>query len=228
VAGDLHLGILYKLGVDVDQLPQVIEEVVREYYRCGEPGLTFSAYWREKLRAQQAAKVGDGEFTPPVWVCENCQYRHHAEDPPVYCPKCAGLRRHFARLEAGDSADSAGDGGAAIMVPDANGFCAVARDDQLAEGAALEVECNGRQLALFRTGGRVFAVDNACPHSGGPLAEGSLCDGVVACPWHGWTFDVKSGQGVSHPRARVGAYEARVEDGRILVRPLSAGGAENA
>jgi ferredoxin-nitrite reductase len=99
IAGDVHLGLPYKLGVDVDQLPQVIEDVVGEFYRLRQPGLTFSAYWREKLRQQEAAKVGDGEFTPAVWLCENCQFRHHGEDPPVYCPKCAGLRRHFARLD---------------------------------------------------------------------------------------------------------------------------------
>jgi precorrin-3B synthase len=217
IAGDVHLGVLYKLGVDVDQLPQLIEEVVGEYYLRREPGLTFSAYWREKLRAQQAAKVGDGEFTPPVWVCENCQFRHLAEDPPVYCPKCAGLRRNFARLDASDGAPASAPAAGQSAAGD-SGFIVAAREDQVVGGAGLQVEVNGQELALFRLGNEIRAIDNACPHSGGPLAEGSLCDGVVTCPWHGWTFDVRNGQRVSHPECRVRVYPTRIENGQVLVQ----------
>jgi ferredoxin-nitrite reductase len=216
IAGDVHLGILYKLGVDVDQLPQVIEEVVGEYYRFRQPGLTFSAYWREKLRAQQAAKVGDGEFRPPEWVCENCQFRHLAEDPPIYCPKCAGLRRHFARIEANETGSAAASQSTAA--PSGEDLVVAARDDQVVEGVGLEVEIGGHRMALFRVGGEVLAIDNVCPHSGGPLAEGSLCDGLVTCPWHGWTFDVRSGRGVSRPDCRVRTYPVRVENGQVLVQ----------
>jgi precorrin-3B synthase len=234
IAGDVHLGLPYKLGVDVDQLPIVIEEVVQEYYRLRQPGLTFSAYWREKLRQQEASKVGDGEFTPAVWICESCQFHHHGEDPPVYCPKCAGLRRHFARLDGdaatngnghashGDAHASNGDArasnAAADKAVDGNGFVAVARDDQLAEGAALQVEALNQELALFRVGGTVHAIENACPHAGGPLAEGSLCDGVVTCPLHSWTFDVRDGRGVSKPKSRVRTFPVRVEGGQIFVQ----------
>jgi ferredoxin-nitrite reductase len=99
IAGQVHLGLPYRLGVDADQLPQLIDEVVREYYLKHRVGETFSAYWREKLRECPAAKVGDAEYRPPTWLCEGCGYRHQAEDPPVFCPNCAGLRRLFARLE---------------------------------------------------------------------------------------------------------------------------------
>jgi nitrite reductase/ring-hydroxylating ferredoxin subunit len=218
VAGDIHLGILYKLGVDVDQLPQVVEEVVAEYYRCRQPGLTFSAYWREKLRAQQAAKVVDGEFTPPIWICDNCQYQHLAEDPPVYCPKCAGLRRHFARVDPSESEIAPAAPDRSSAAPGGGEFVVVARDDQVVEGSGLAVEIHGRELALFRVEGEIRAIENTCPHSGGPLAEGSLCEGVVTCPWHGWTFNVRNGQGVSHPDLRVGSFSAKVENGQVLVR----------
>ena len=43
-------------------------------------------------------------------------------------------------------------------------------------------------------GGEVFAIKAVCPHRGGPLANGRLDGHVVACPWHGWTFDVRTGQ----------------------------------
>jgi len=98
IAGRVHMGLPYKLGVDVDQLPQLIEEVTEEYYLKHKPGQTFSAYWRERLQDREANKVGDDDYKPPTWICEGCDYHHVAEDPPVFCPSCAGLRRLFARV----------------------------------------------------------------------------------------------------------------------------------
>ncbi len=99
ISGRVHLARPYKLGVDPDQLPQLIEQVVREYYIKHRAGQTFSAYWRERLAAAEAAKVGDTDYLPPKWICDGCGYCHLGEEPPVYCPSCAGLRRLFARLE---------------------------------------------------------------------------------------------------------------------------------
>jgi nitrite reductase/ring-hydroxylating ferredoxin subunit len=74
-----------------------------------------------------------------------------------------------------------------------------------------------RQVALFLVGGRVFAVDNRCPHEGYPLAEGQV-DGacVLTCNWHNWKFRLEDGQcllGGDHVRA----YPAKVEDGHVWV-----------
>ena len=98
LAGDVHMGLRYKLGVDAEQLPLVIEEVVKQYYLKHRPGQTFSAYWRERLREDEAAKVGEEDYRPSTWLCERCDYRHLGEDPPVFCPGCAGVRRLFARV----------------------------------------------------------------------------------------------------------------------------------
>src|SRR5262249_15584006 len=72
-----------------------------------------------------------------------------------------------------------------------------------------------RQVALFRVGERVFAVDNRCPHEGYPLAEGQV-DGacVLTCNWHNWKFRLEDGEcllGGDHVRA----YPAKVEDGHV-------------
>jgi precorrin-3B synthase len=99
IAGRVHLGMPYKLGVDVDQLPQLIEEVTNEFYLKHKAGQTFSAYWREILQDRKANKVTDDDYSPPTWICDGCDYHHIAEDPPVFCPSCAGLRRLFARVE---------------------------------------------------------------------------------------------------------------------------------
>ncbi len=221
VAGSVHYGVPYKLGVDVDQLPQLIEQVVGDYYLHRQPGITFSAYWRERLKERDAVKVGDGEYSPPFWLCENCDYRHRGEDPPVFCPKCAGLRRYFARLESGGEAEAPQQ----PLVPEtrstprADGFIDVAALAAIPDASGLVVECAGREIALFRVGADVYAIDNACPHEGGPLGQGELVDGVVTCPWHGWTFNVCGGCSLSHPGNGVGAYSVKVEEGRVLVSP---------
>ena len=101
VAGNIHLGRRYKLGVDIEQLPFVVEEVVQEYYLKRRAGQTFSAYWRERLQATPESdpeKVGEAEYRPDTWICERCDYRHRGEDPPVFCPGCAGVRRLFVRV----------------------------------------------------------------------------------------------------------------------------------
>ncbi|HQZ67128.1 MAG TPA: hypothetical protein PLY87_18680, partial [Planctomycetaceae bacterium] len=64
------------------------------------PGQTFSSYWRDRIQAEEAKKVGDADYIVPTWVCDGCDHHHHGEDPPVFCPSCAGLRRLFARVEA--------------------------------------------------------------------------------------------------------------------------------
>jgi ferredoxin-nitrite reductase len=217
IAGQVHLGLPYKLGVDVDQLPQLVEDVVQEYYLRHKPGMTFSAYWREKLRDSAAAKVGDGEYTPPTWLCEACQYRHKGEDPPVYCPKCAGLRRNFARLETGTETVANGAGPAAAA-PRSDGFAFAAQESQLAEGAGLTVEVEGKEYALFRIDGRIHALDNACPHEGAPLAQGEIAEGVITCPWHGWTFQACTGCSINPAGNDVKSYQVKVEEGRIFIK----------
>ncbi len=72
-----------------------------------------------------------------------------------------------------------------------------------------------KPMALFNVGGEIFAINAVCPHRGGPLAGGKLTGSVVACPWHGWTFDVKTG-GPDHPGGHsVAAYEVKV-DGTVI------------
>jgi 3-phenylpropionate/trans-cinnamate dioxygenase ferredoxin component len=61
-------------------------------------------------------------------------------------------------------------------------------------GSGRVVVALGRVLALFNLEGEYFAVDNSCPHRGGPLGEGHLAGCIVTCPWHGWQFDVKTGK----------------------------------
>ncbi len=62
------------------------------------------------------------------------------------------------------------------------------------EGRVHTAIVDGRSLAVARCGGRVGALDNHCPHQGGPLGEGSIENGLLRCPWHGYDYDPATGQ----------------------------------
>lgn len=70
----------------------------------------------------------------------------------------------------------------------------VAEPGDLAEGRVRTVTVDRRSLALTRCGGRSGALDNHCPHQGGPLGEGSIEHGLLRCPWHGFDYDPITGR----------------------------------
>jgi nitrite reductase/ring-hydroxylating ferredoxin subunit len=96
-------------------------------------------------------------------------------------------------------------------------WVSVARHDECPPGSALEVVAGDRILALFNVDGTIYAIDGICPHQGGPLGQGTLCGTVVTCPWHGWQFDVTTGQNQLNPRIVQPSFETRVEEEWILV-----------
>ncbi len=73
-------------------------------------------------------------------------------------------------------------------------------------------------VAVFRTAAdEVFALDNRCPHKGGPLAEGIVHGNSVTCPLHNWVFSLETGQAQGADEGQVPTYPAKVEEGRILL-----------
>jgi nitrite reductase (NADH) small subunit len=84
-------------------------------------------------------------------------------------------------------------------------------------GEGRVVEAGGRVLALFNVRGSFFAIDNACPHRGGPLGEGDLDDGVVTCPWHAWRWDVRTGANVNNPAVTLACVPVQVEGDALVV-----------
>jgi 3-phenylpropionate/trans-cinnamate dioxygenase ferredoxin subunit len=98
------------------------------------------------------------------------------------------------------------------------------------------VEVAGRTIGIFNLEGEFFALRNRCPHQGGPLCDGPLGSFIkssgpgqyevsrsgemLRCPWHGWEFDVRSGQSWFDPKGvRVKSYEIEVVPGRDLIPP---------
>jgi nitrite reductase/ring-hydroxylating ferredoxin subunit len=88
----------------------------------------------------------------------------------------------------------------------------------LAPGQLRLVEAAGTRVVLARVGDRVHALGDTCAHQGGPLAEGKLSGTRLACPWHGWMYDVRSGQCLFPARGGpVPCYAVRVEGDEVWV-----------
>ena len=88
--------------------------------------------------------------------------------------------------------------------------------DELAEGAMRTVEAAGRTMLLARVGGRYLAVGATCPHAGAPLADGTLQDGVVTCPWHKAAFSLATGERLEPPAVDdLPRFDVRVVGGRL-------------
>ena len=80
------------------------------------------------------------------------------------------------------------------------------------------VEVSGdRIIAIFRTDGEYFAIDDACPHKGVPLCDGLVDQKIVTCTWHGWRFSLESGCGLDGIKSSVSRYPVLVEGDIVKV-----------
>ncbi len=107
--------------------------------------------------------------------------------------------------------------------------------DEFAEGGIRVVKANGREVGVIRWGGEFFALRNVCPHQGAPVCAGTVHAGlgpasrwgdlvadlsapVLACSWHGWEFDLRTGCSITSPSYSLRTYDIKVDGGRVLVR----------
>jgi nitrite reductase/ring-hydroxylating ferredoxin subunit len=105
----------------------------------------------------------------------------------------------------------------------------VATVEEIPPGGRKIVEVAGRSIGVFNLNGEYFAIRNRCPHQGGPLCEGRLWGAldsprpgefdysrpgeILACVWHGWEFDIRTGRSWCAPeRLRVRTYDVQVVD----------------
>lgn len=88
---------------------------------------------------------------------------------------------------------------------------------ELPTGASRCVDTTVGPVAVFHTESGFFALANECPHRGGPLSEGPLSGDAVACPWHQWKFDLKSGACVNIPGAKTKSFPVEESDGALWV-----------
>jgi nitrite reductase/ring-hydroxylating ferredoxin subunit len=84
------------------------------------------------------------------------------------------------------------------------------------ENRGLEVQVGDRKILLLRAGDQLRAYQGECPHAGAPLAEGAVCDGRLACPWHKARFRIEDG-GLCEPPAGAAALREKGFAGRIFL-----------
>lgn len=109
--------------------------------------------------------------------------------------------------------------------------------DELPAGERTMVEVGGAEVGVLNVDGDLYAVRNRCPHRAGPVCEGRVTDALVgtwpgvgerleesmtgepaiACPWHGWEFDLASGDHLGDDTYAVQTYDVVVEDGVVYV-----------
>ena len=115
----------------------------------------------------------------------------------------------------------------------------VATVEEIPPGGRKIVEVAGRSIGVFNVDGEYFALRNRCPHQGGPLCSGKLAGLVqstvpgdysysrpgemLRCPWHGWEYDIRTGQSWWDPgRTRVRSYDVTIEAGGQLDQDATA------
>jgi nitrite reductase/ring-hydroxylating ferredoxin subunit len=105
--------------------------------------------------------------------------------------------------------------------------------DDFAEGTLRIVGVNGREVGIVRWKGDLHAIHNLCTHQSGPVCGGILsgrltatrpgdmeldaATPILACPWHGWEFDVRSGRALHDGQHRLRKFPVRIAGGRVLV-----------
>lgn len=93
----------------------------------------------------------------------------------------------------------------------------VCRLDELPLGAGREFVVADRVLAVYLLETGVNIIEGICPHAGGPLAQGMVRGDVVTCPWHGWQFNVGTGQHQLNPRMCVPTFFAIIDGDEVYV-----------
>ena len=104
---------------------------------------------------------------------------------------------------------------------------------EFADGTIRIVGVLGREIGIARWHGAAYAVNNLCTHQSGPVCSGILSGQltaaspgrmdldtstpILACPWHGWEFDLRTGRALHDAQHRLRLFPVRVENGRLLV-----------
>lgn len=86
-----------------------------------------------------------------------------------------------------------------------------------AEGTVIEADAGGTAVCLAKVDGELTALDNWCPHRRGPLGQGWIEGKAVVCPWHSWTFNVRTGVSEYPDNESVAVFPVRIEGGDVLV-----------
>lgn len=113
----------------------------------------------------------------------------------------------------------------------------VAHSDDIAEGSRAVIDIDGEEIGVFRVAGALVAYGNYCAHAGGPVCQGMVIHRVeerldaaknslgdhfaddlhVVCPWHGYEYDLRTGEHPADPTIRLRGYRVYERDGDVVV-----------
>ncbi len=91
----------------------------------------------------------------------------------------------------------------------------ICQTHELAEGQSVEAIIEGNVIAIFRHEATLFAVDGMCLHQGGPLARGKVANKCVTCPWHGWQYELETGNNATTCKPMLTTYAVREVNGWV-------------
>jgi nitrite reductase (NADH) small subunit len=98
-------------------------------------------------------------------------------------------------------------------------FIRICAESELPQpGDVREFTANGRALCVANLDGAICVLTGVCPHEEGPLGEGTIENGRVVCPWHGYAFDLRTGEAEDEPSLKAEVFEAKVEGGELRVK----------
>lgn len=104
-----------------------------------------------------------------------------------------------------------------MSVEPADIFYKVSAFSDLVEGEGKVVFAGVKRVAIFLADGKLYCIQNNCPHAGGHLGIGAVSGCIVKCPRHDWGFDFQTGACKTDPRYSVKRYEVKLEDGDVFV-----------
>jgi nitrite reductase/ring-hydroxylating ferredoxin subunit len=98
------------------------------------------------------------------------------------------------------------------------GFVPALDEKELQEGKMKLLSVEGTPILFIKQKGKIFAIDNRCPHMGCGFSGGTLDGLVVICPCHDWRFDLETGEYEDEPSMKLTMYEWKIEAGKIWVK----------
>jgi methionine sulfoxide reductase heme-binding subunit len=99
------------------------------------------------------------------------------------------------------------------------GFVKICSVFEIEEDRAKMFCVDKERIAVFKTEGKLFAVNNVCKHQNGPLGEGKIIDGCITCPWHGYQYIPKNGQSPAPFKEKISTYDLKLEGSEIWLNP---------
>ncbi len=110
-------------------------------------------------------------------------------------------------------------------------FVRVARAEEIAPGQCRTLRVGIRRIAVFNVDGAFHAIEDACRHMKAPLSTGRLAGCTLTCSWHGWKYDITTGQCHDKAWGAVRTFPVRLQDGVVFVSdeesPVPAAGADD-